>query len=200
MGSVGSVQFQIVPCFSLYFSRSIGLFQCLVSVNYRVLICCTCHFQSGSLFFVYFGLFCKSLQCLISTLTQGGKDGHLLRLTCSVVLWGGSDTANKYYWCVWGALAVHGPHWVCPAHGVCGFPVCTAQAPGCSAGVLSKVSPVFRAFPRSEQLRFRFSGTPRGHRLGWACVLCPSQVRAAQAASCLVSSLPQVCPVCPLGS
>ena len=28
MGSVGSVQFQIVPCSSLYFSRSIGPFQC----------------------------------------------------------------------------------------------------------------------------------------------------------------------------
>ena len=27
-GSVGSVQLQIVPCSSLYFSRSIGPFQC----------------------------------------------------------------------------------------------------------------------------------------------------------------------------
>ena len=27
-GSVGPVQFQIVPCSSLYFSRSIGPFQC----------------------------------------------------------------------------------------------------------------------------------------------------------------------------
>ena len=57
VGSVGSVQFQIVPCFSLYFSRSIGLFQCLVSVNYRVLICCTCHSQSFPLF-VYFAFLC----------------------------------------------------------------------------------------------------------------------------------------------
>ena len=55
---MGSVQFQIVPCSSLYFSRSIGPFQCLVNVNYRVLICCTCHFQSGSLFLVYFGFLC----------------------------------------------------------------------------------------------------------------------------------------------
>ena len=29
VGSVGSVQFQIVPCPSLYFSRSIGPFQCI---------------------------------------------------------------------------------------------------------------------------------------------------------------------------
>ena len=39
VGSVGSVQFQIIPCFSLYlFSRSISPLQCLVNVNYRVLI------------------------------------------------------------------------------------------------------------------------------------------------------------------
>ena len=30
----------------------------VISANYRVLICCTCHFQSSSFFFVYFGFFC----------------------------------------------------------------------------------------------------------------------------------------------
>ena len=30
---------------------------------------------------------------------------------------------------------------------------------------------------------------PQRHRLGWASVLCPSQVRAAQATRCLVSTL-----------
>ena len=57
---------------------------------------------------------CKSLQCLISTLTQGSKDGHLFRLTCSVVLWGGRNTANKHHWRVWGVLTVYGPDWVSP--------------------------------------------------------------------------------------
>ena len=38
---------------------------------------------------------CWSLQCLISALTQGGGGGHFVRLTCSVVLWGGRDAANK---------------------------------------------------------------------------------------------------------
>ena len=57
----------------------------------------------------------KCLQCLISALTQGGEGGHLFRLTCSVVLWKGRNTANKYYWHVWGVLAVYGPHWVCPS-------------------------------------------------------------------------------------
>ena len=100
--SVGSVQFQIVPCSSLYFfSRSIHPFQCLVNANYRVLICCTCHFQSGSSsLFILASSVCKSLQCLISALTQEGESGHLFRLTCSVMLWGGRNTANKYHWCV----------------------------------------------------------------------------------------------------
>ena len=31
----------------------------------------------------------------------------------------------------------------------------------------------------------------RTYRLGWACVLCPSQVRAAQVTKCLVSTLPR---------
>ena len=80
-----------------------------------------------------------------------------------------------------------------PAHGLCAFPVYSAQAPGGSAGELSKVGPGFCALPRSKLLRFRFLGTPQGHRLGWACVLCPSQVQGAQETRCLVSSLSQVC-------
>ena len=74
-----------------------------------------------------------------------------------------------------------------PAHGVCAFPVYTAQAPGCSvcnclrralgcvrfpglsrsgsgSQVLHKgadsVGPAFCALPRSKLLRFRFLGTP----------------------------------------
>ena len=116
MGSVGSVQFQIVPCSSLYFfSRSIGPFQCLVNVNYRVLICCTCHLQSSFLFFVYFDFLCLQVySCLIFPLTKGGKGGHLFRLACSVALWGGRDTANKYHWHVWGVITVYRPHCVFP--------------------------------------------------------------------------------------
>jgi len=114
--SVVSIQLQIVSCSSLYlFSRSIGSFQCLANVNYRVLICFTCHFQSGSLFFILASSVCKSLQCLISALTQEGEGGHLFRLTCSGVLWGGRNTGKKYHWLVWGVLAVYGPHWVCPS-------------------------------------------------------------------------------------
>ena len=112
---MGSVQFQIVPCSSLYFfSRSIGPFKCLVNANYTILISCTCYFSSGSLLFILASTVCKSLQCLISTLTQGDKCSHLYRLTCSVVLWGGKNTANKYHWRVRGVHTVYGPHWLSP--------------------------------------------------------------------------------------
>ena len=76
-----------------------------------------------------------------------------------------------------------------PARGVCAFLVYTTQAPGCSAGGLSKGGPGLRVCPRSKPLRFRFSGTPQRHRLGWAYVLCPSQARAAQVTRCFVNAL-----------
>ena len=76
-----------------------------------------------------------------------------------------------------------------PTHSVCAFLVYTSQAPGCSAGELSKAGPGLCALSRSKPLRFRFLGTPQRHRLSWACVLCPSQVRAAQATRCMVNTL-----------
>ena len=54
---------------------------------------------------------------------------------------------------------------------------------------LSEASPGLYALPRSKLLRFRYLGTPQRCRLGWACVLCPSQVRAAQATKYLVSAI-----------
>ena len=79
-----------------------------------------------------------------------------------------------------------------PAHVACAFLVYTAQPPGCSEGKLSKVGPGFFVLPRSKLLKFRFLGTPQRYRLSWACVLCPSHVRAAQATRCLASALSQV--------
>ena len=71
-----------------------------------------------------------------------------------------------------------------PAYGMCAFLVYTAQAPGYSAEELSKVGPGLSALPRSKPLRFKFSGMPQRHRLGWVCILYPSQVRAAQVTRC----------------
>ena len=122
---------------------------------------------------------CKSLQCLIFTLPQRGEGGHLFRLTCSVVLWGGRKTANKYCLHVWGVLTVYGPRWICPSSQDCVFSgstllrpqvalqwYCPKQAlhfmhfPGLSLSVsrvLRKgtysVACAFCALPKSKQLR-----------------------------------------------
>ena len=118
MGSVGSVQFQIVPCSSLYlFSRSIGSLQCLVNVNYRVLICCAFPFQSISLFFVYFGFLYLQVSSVSNFHpdTRGRRWSFTQAYLLSCVVRRGRNTAKKYHWCVWGVLAVYGPHWVCPS-------------------------------------------------------------------------------------
>ena len=174
---MGSVQFQIVPCSSLYFfPRSIGPFQCLVNANYRVLIYCTCHFQSGSHFFILASSVCKSLQCLISTLTQEDEGGHLFKLTCSVVLWGRRNTANKYHWHVWGLLAVYGPHWVWPCSRlhVISHLLCSRSRVLCSA--LSKVDPAFCSLicvlynalhKGTDSVRCAFCVLPRSKQLRW---------------------------------
>ena len=120
---------------------------------------------------------CKVLQCLTSTLTQGVKvdtySGSLVQSCCGG---GWGDTADKYHWRVWGALQ-------CLGH--------PGSAPACvlSQSALLRVQVLLQghclkwalvvALPRSKPLRFRFSGVPQRHRLGWVCVLCPSQVRAA---------------------
>ena len=54
---------------------------------------------------------------------------------------------------------------------------------------LSEASPGLYVLPRSKPLRFRYLGSPQRYRLGWACILCPSQVRAAQVTSCLASAV-----------
>ena len=74
------------------------------------------------------------------------------------------------------------PHWVCPPpspHSTCAF----------SAGKLSEAGPGLVALPWCKPLSFRFLGTPQRCRLGWACVLCPFQVRAAQVTRCFASAV-----------
>ena len=103
------------------------------------------------------------------------------------MLWGGRNTANKYHWHMWGLLCTVWTTLGLPQlRAGCDFHVYTAQAPDCSARVLSKVGPAFGAFPRSRLLRSS-SALPDGF-----CVLFPSQVQAIQATGCLVSALCQV--------
>ena len=132
-----------------------------------------------SCLFVLASSVCKSLWCLISPLTQGDEGGHLFRVICSVVLWGGRNTANKYHWSVWGVLTVFQQHWVSPHSQRVGFPSLHFSGFRLLCQELSVMGPGLHALPTSKLLRFRFLGTPQRYRLGWACVLCPSQVRAA---------------------
>ena len=78
-----------------------------------------------------------------------------------------------------------------------GLPPLTVReppCPHCSGSRLlhqepSVASPGLPAPPRSKPLRFRHSGSPQRYRLGWACVLCPSQIQAAQVMSYLESTI-----------
>ena len=75
-----------------------------------------------------------------------------------------------------------------PAHGVCAFPVYPVQALGCSARNCLRQALGCVHFPG---LSHSGSGSRVLHKgtVGWACVLCPSQVRAAQVTRCLASAL-----------
>ena len=125
---------------------------------------------------------CKPLQYLTSSLVI--YLGLLVQLCCGE---GGTLQANITAVCG-ECLQCLGHTEFARTHGVYAFSVYTAQAPGCSSWELSKVGPGLRALPRSKPLRFSFLGTPQRHRLGWACVLCPSQAQAAQVTWCLVST------------
>ena len=105
------------------------------------------------------------------------------------MLWGGRNTANKYHWCVWRVCTVFQPQWVCPHSRCVHFPSLHCSGSRVLCRELSDSGPVLHAFSRSKPLRFRFLGTPQRHTLGWACVFCPSQVRAAQVPRCLASAV-----------
>ena len=87
----------------------------------------------------------------------------------------------------WHVLAVSQPHWVCPcSRSVC-FPSLHCSGSRLLCRELSDAGPGLHALPRSKPLRFRHLGSPQRRRLSWACVLCPSQVRAARVTRCLAS-------------
>ena len=120
---------------------------------------------------LYFGFLCLQVSSVSNFHpdTRGQKwpliSAHLF--SCVV----GREGHYKYHCRVWGVLAVCGPHWFCHSPRQRVSQVSTAQAPGCSARVLSQVSPEFCAFPRSKPLRF--SGAPQGHRSRWAGQFSP---------------------------
>ena len=105
------------------------------------------------------------------------------------MLWGGGNAANKYHWHLWGVLPVSRSHWLCPySWSVC-FPSLHCSGNRLLFWELSEVGPGLHALPRSKLLRFRYLGSPQRCRLGWACVLCPSQIQSAQVTRCLASTV-----------
>ena len=78
--------------------------------------------------------------------------GSLVQLCCGE---GGTLQTNITSECREHSQCV-GHTGLAPIHGMCAFAVYTAQAPGCSAGELSKAGPGLQALPRSKPLRFRF--------------------------------------------
>ena len=130
------------------------------------------HFQGGSLCLA--SSVCWSLQCLISVLTLGGGGGHYFFFLGSLVQSrcgeGGMLQTNNTGVC--SQCLIHAGH--APAHG--------AHHSGSALlhRELSEAGPGLHAPPRSKPLRLWHSGSPQRCRLGWACVLCPSQVQVAQ--------------------
>ena len=95
-------------------------------------------------------------------------------------------------------------HCVCPCSWRVRFPCPHCLGSRLLYRELSEASPVLYALPRSKLLRLRHLDTPQRHRLGWACVLCPSQIRAAQVMrsvhdesrdQCMISHVNSACSV-----
>ena len=132
---------------------------------------------------------CWSLQCLISVLPQGGRSwslflGSLVQSCC-----GEGGTLQTNITGMYGACSRCFSHTgFAPVHGMCAFSVYTSGS-RLLCWELSDVGLGLHAFPRSKPLTFRFSDTLKRHRLGWACILCLSQVREAQVTRCLVSAV-----------
>ena len=135
--------------------------------------------------FILASVFC-CFQCLVSTLTQGGQWwslflGSLVQSCCGE---GGTLQTN-----ITGTCSQYFSHTgFAPIHAMCAFPVYTAHFPGYSAE-----NSLMRALGclHSPGLSCSGSGSRVLHkgRLGWACVLCPSQVQAAQMTRCLASTV-----------
>ena len=169
VGSVGSVQFQIVPCPSSYlFSMSVGPLQCLVSANYRALICHSCHFQSGSASLFWLPLF-AGLFSVSFPPWWGGRgakvvtySGSLVQLCCGE----GRTLQQTSLACVGSTRSVR------TTLGLSQLAVCAS-----GSTLLRLQGALQERHPKQGQRLLPFPGLSRsgswlctGHRPGWACV------------------------------
>ena len=182
-------QFLVPP----YTSQSLQVPSNVVSVNYRVLICCTCHFQCCSLFFVYFGFLCLQVPSVSNFRpdTRGQKWSFIQALffTCA---------AGRKERCKRISLARVGSArsvWITPglprSQRVC-FPSLHCSGSRLLCRELSEAALGCVRFP---DLRRSGSGSRVLHKgegsagpAFCARASCRSQVRAAQVTKCLASA------------
>ena len=168
-----------------YISQDLQAPSYVVGTNDRVLIYCTCHFQGGSLCFRFSCLLVSSVSDFRPDM--GGRTLFFFMLTCSVVLWGGRDAANKQHCRV---HTVSQPRWACPCLWHTNHSGSTLLS-----RELSEPGPRLRAPPRSKPLRFGTQVALRGaDSVGTAfCALPRSEqlrcVVSVVAATCRLSRL-----------
>ena len=138
----------------------------VTNIKCRVLICCTCHFQSGSPFFVYFSFLCLPVSSVSNFRPDtGGEGGHLgsfIQLCC-----GEGETLQTNTAGMCRVYLQWMDHTGLPQPKVtCTFWVYTAQSLECSAGTLSQVGSAFHPVLRTKPLRFL--DAPQGHVHRWA--------------------------------
>ena len=166
---------------------------------------------------VYFRFFCL----LVSSVsnfhpdTRWGVVVTFFRLTCSVVLWGGRNSANKYHWRV---LTVIQPHWVCPDSWHVCFTSLHCSGSRLLCRELSDAGPGLHALPRSSHsgsgswvlhkgadlVGSAFCACPRSEQLrwpgAWRAESPASPVPAAWFSGCTLGAPSQVYCVSLLGS
>ena len=133
---------------------------------------------------------CRPLQCLISILTQGGSGGHFFLGSLIQSCYGEGGTRQTNITGICGKCSQclgHTGFALSSRH--MSFPSLHCSGSSLLFWELYEVGPGLRALPRSELLRFRFSGTPQRCRLVWACILCPSEVQEVQVTRCLASTV-----------
>ena len=172
MSSMGLVQCQMVPRSRLYlFSRSkVAPQMHSLSINCRVLLCYTCHFQS-----IFPSLFC--FLCLqVSSVSnfpshKGAKEatysGSLVPLCCEE---GGALQTNTAGVCGECLQWMDNPG-LARAHGGVTSGSTLLRLQGAVHGALSPAGAACRSLPRSKPPRF--PGPPQGHRPRWTVCFVP---------------------------
>ena len=143
----------------------------VANIKCRVLICCICHFQSGSSFFVYFSFLYLPVSSVSNfrpdTVGEGGHLGSFIQLCCGEGETVQTNTADmcKVYLQWMDHTGLPQPKVTCT------FWVYTAQSLEWSSRTLSQVGPAFHPVLRTKPLRFLDALQGHVHRRAVSFVL-----------------------------